>query len=166
MRSKYLLVFFIFGLSCSAVYAQTFQFEEEIKPRVKAPAGILKLLGKEPNVADCLKDNKLDPVWFEVARIDLNGDKFADYVVKEIGDERCYLAGANIVTWLVFKGSARGFEKVFHEASFSWSLDSKKKTNGFRNIETDSFTAVKEITGWWVFNGKKYKFLRSRVRKL
>jgi len=125
----------------------------------------LKLLSKEPNIAECLKDNKLDQAWFEVAKVDLNGDKFPDYVVKEMGDERCLLAGANIVTFLVFKGSAVGFAKVFGEASFSVNLD-KKKTNGFRNIETDSFTAVKEITGWWAFDGKKYKFLRSRVRKL
>ncbi len=84
MGSKYLLALFIFVLFSGAVSAQIFDSGKDLRKPVKIPAGILSRLKKTGQVKSCLQngEEKFSASWFRAARINLNNDRLADYVVK------------------------------------------------------------------------------------
>jgi len=167
MVSKYLAVFIMLIFFFSAAKAQTFDTEKDIKNRAKIPAGILKLLGKSAAVGECLgrgdleSADKLSASWFQAARVNLNNDKFADYVVKS--DKDC-LYGPRAATWWIFRGSPKGFIEVFEDSVLLLSLK-KTKTAGFYDIQTET-TMVNIIRNTWTFDGRKYKLKRTKIVKV
>ena len=101
VRTKYLsALFFLVLFSGAAANAQTFDSEKDIRNPVKLPAGILKILRDTRLVAECVEQGEPNASWFRAAKIDLNGDKFADYVVKSNKD--C-LNGPRAAGWWRFR---------------------------------------------------------------
>jgi hypothetical protein len=164
MGSKYLPVFLMLILFFSAVKAQTFDSEKDIKNPVKIPAGILNLLKKAKAVEECVQSgdlgvgDKLEASWFRAARVDLNNDKLADYVVKS---NRSCLDGPRAATWWIFRGSAKGFAKVFEDSVLSLTIK-KTKTAGFYDLQTET-TMMNIIRNTWTFDGRKYKLRHTKI---
>jgi hypothetical protein len=164
MSSKYLLALFIFILFSVAVNAQTFDSEKDIRKPVKIPAGILSLLEKTGQVKSCLQnDGSGEPAefsasWFQAARIDLNNDRSADYVVRNTKD--C-LNGPRAASWWIFRGSAKGFRQVFDDSVLLLTIK-RTKTAGFYDIETET-TMMNIIRNRWKFDGRKYKLSKTKI---
>jgi hypothetical protein len=164
MVAKYLPVIFIFVFFIHAGNAQTFQTEEDIKHPAKLPAGVLKLLKKTKAVEECVNSGKLeaghqlDASWFQAAKVNLNDDKFADYVVKN--NEAC-LNGPRAASWWIFKGSRKGFTEVFEDSVLLLSIK-KTRTAGFYDIQTET-TMMNIIRNTWTFDGRKYKLKRTKI---
>lgn len=167
MGSKYLLAIFIFVLFSGAANAQTFDSEKDIRKPVKIPAGILHILKKTKAVEECINSEELETVkgldasWFQAAKVDLNNDKFADYVVK---NTKACLNGPRAASWWIFKGSPRGFTQIFEDSVLSLSIK-KTKTAGFHDIQTET-TMMNIIRNTWTFDGRKYKLRRTKIVKV
>jgi hypothetical protein len=163
MGPKYLLVIFIFVLFSSAASAQTFDSEKDIKHPVKTPAGILNLLKKTGLVQGCMEtsEEKFSASWFQAVIVDLNNDGHADYIIQNKKD--C-LNGPRAASWWIFKGSAKGFVKVFDDSVLLLTLK-KTKTAGFRDIETET-TMVDIIRNQWKYNGRKYLLKSTKIIKV
>jgi hypothetical protein len=153
---------FIVLLFLNAVSAQTFDSETDIKNPAKIPAGVLKLLRQTKQVRECVEnggtDEKFDASWFQAARVDLNGDRFTDYVVRNSKD--C-LNGPRAATFWIFKTNARNFTQVFEDSVLTLGIK-KTRTKGFRDIETET-TMVNIIRNRWKFNGRKYKLTSTKI---
>ena len=163
MGSKYLLVIFIIVLFSGAAGAQTFDSEKDIRKPVKIPAGILSQLKKTGLVQGCMEtsEEKFGASWFQAARVNLNNDGIADYVVKNKKD--C-VNGPRAASWWIFKGSARGFVNVFADSVLSLSIK-KTKTAGFYDIQTET-TMMNIIRNTWTFDGRKYKLTKTKIVKV
>ena len=167
MGSKYLPVVFIFVLFFSAAKAQTFDSEKDIKKPVKIPAGILSLLKKAEAVKECLQrgefdtGERFDASWFRAAKVNLNDDKFADYVVK---NNKACLNGPRAASWWIFSGSSRGFKQIFEDSVLLLSIK-KTRTAGFHDIQTET-TMVNIIRNQWKFDDRKYKLKSTKIIKV
>jgi hypothetical protein len=156
----------LFLVSITSMDAQNFHVEEDIKNQVALPNGVLKLLRNNEYVRQgCIRNDEFKPKtdfsgkWFQAGRVDLNGDKLADYVVK--ANEGC-LRGANIGPFWIFRGTQRGYKLVLQLHELAMSVD-KNRTKGYRHIGTVSLTAVKGRAGLWVFNGSEYVLRKTRT---
>ena len=159
-----LTVFAICIASLITARAQDFQVEKDIKRQVVLPKGVLAILRRNNYVSHCFRNDEFKPPiafsgkWFQAARIDLNGDRYPDYVVKaNIG---C-LYGANIGPFWVFRGGASGFRLVLELHELGMSID-HHRVKGYRDISAFRATAVKGFESRWAFNGKRYVLRRSR----
>ncbi len=160
MGSKYLPAFFIFVLFSGAASAQTFDSEKDIGKPVKVPAGILSQLKKTGQVKSCLQNSeeKFSASWFQAARVSLSSDGRADYIVKNTKD--C-LNGPRAASWWIFKGSGRGFTRVFDDSVLLVTIK-RTKTKGFYDIETET-TMMNIIRNTWKFDGRKYKLIKTKI---
>jgi len=130
------------------------------------PAGILSLLKKSKVSEQCVQSgdletaNGLKAAWFQAAKIDLNNDKLADYVVQ--GNKSC-LDGPRATTFWVFRGRAKGFDNVWEISALMISINKKKKTNGLYNFDEFETLIGKEVENVWVFNGRKYVLKKTKM---
>jgi hypothetical protein len=154
----------LFGvfLVCNIVKAQSFDSEKEISHPVKIPAGILKQLRETQTVKSCFENgesvDEFGEKWFRAAKVDLNGDKVADYLVKS--DKGC-LYGPRAATYWLFLGNSNGFKSIFG-GSVRMLTILKTKTAGLRDLQTDTtLMDINRIT--WKFDGKKYRAARSKT---
>ena len=154
-----MLFFVFFGVG----KAQTFQSEEDIKHPVKMPLGILRLLKKTEQVASCVRSEelesaaKLDRSWFQAATVKLNGDRFTDYVVKNV--HPC-LNGPRAASWWIFRGGPKGFVMVMEETVLTLTIK-KTKTAGFRDIQTET-AMMRIIRNQWKYDSRKYKLKSTK----
>ena len=166
MGAKFLLITFTFLFFVNAAGAQNFLSEKDIKHPVKMPAGILSLLKKSKVIEQCVQSGDLKTAsglkasWFQAARVDLNGDKIADYVVQ--GNKGC-LDGPRATTFWVFKGRAKGFDNVWEISALMIGVNKKKKTNGLYNFDEFETLIGKEVENVWVFNGRKYVLKKTKM---
>jgi hypothetical protein len=142
--------------------AQSFDSETDIKNPAKIPAGVLNLLERTEQVKECAQNGeeheKFSASWFQAARIDLNGDGRADYLVKN--NKGC-LNGPRAATFWIFRASARGFTEVFEDSVLLVSIE-KRKTLGFRDIVTET-TMMNIIRNRWKFDGRKYRLKSTKI---
>jgi hypothetical protein len=169
----------IFGcLFASAVFGQTnnrdrprakrvkeqisFSSEGNILNRVKLPKDILEQLSDYDNgqLKECQNGNwrKADiNDHFAASKININGDKQQDLIVQ--AQTTCFMGAHNTTFWIFARVGQRlspGYELVFDlRADFLSIL--KTSTNGYRDIETASHTAVELYTTKWKFDGQKYQ---------
>jgi hypothetical protein len=161
MVRKLLLV--LFGLLfLNTARAQSFDSETDIENPAKIPAGVLRLLGQTREVRECVENGgtvgKFDASWFQASRVDLNGDRSADYLVKNSKD--C-LNGPRAAMFWIFRANGKSFTQVFEDSVLTLRIK-KNRTNGFRDIQTET-TMVKVIRNRWKFNGRKYKLTSTKI---
>jgi hypothetical protein len=142
--------------------AQAFSSEDDIKNPAKIPAGVLKLLGQTKQVRECIEnggtDEKFGASWFQAARVDLNGDRLTDYVVRNT--KNC-LNGPRAATFWIFRANGRGFIQVFEDSVLTLSIK-KTRTAGFRDIGTET-TMMNIIRNRWKFDGRKYRLRSTKI---
>lgn len=143
-------------------YSQVFGSEDDIKHTAKIPAGVLKLLGQTNQVRECVENGganeKFDASWFQAAKVDLNGDRLTDYVVRNRKD--C-LNGPRAATFWIFRANAKSFTLIFEDSVLTLSIK-RKRTNGFRDIETET-TMMNIIRNRWKFDGRKYRLRSTKI---
>jgi hypothetical protein len=162
LSDRTVLLAFIILLFLNTISAQIFDSETDIKNPSKIPAGVLRLLRQTKQVSECVEnggtDEKFDASWFQAARVDLNGDRFTDYVVRNSKD--C-LNGPRAATFWIFRRNARNFTQVFEDSVLTLSIR-KTKTNGFRDLETET-TMMNIIRNRWKFDGRKYRLRSTKI---
>lgn len=132
-----------------------FNAEETVKNPVKMPNAVLRLLGRDERVQQCLKDGlkqKAIESWFTASAISLNEDRKFDLVVKP---ENSCLFGANIVPFWIFRATKSGYELVLKTHTLGLSI-LRSKNNGYRDVEADAATAAMIYGVAYKFNGKRY----------
>jgi hypothetical protein len=169
MWKRYLPVIFTFVLFTGATNAQAFLSEKDIKHPVKMPAGILSSLKKSKVVKQCVESgdvenvNQIKPSWFQVAKVNLNNDRVADYVVQ--GDKPC-LDGPRATTFWVFKGRAKGFDNVWEISALMISVNKKKMTRGLYDFDEFETLIGNAVENLWTFNGRKYVLKKTKLTEI
>jgi len=139
-----------------------FGSETEINNKVKVPGDVLEQLGEYENgrLKECQSGNwaeKNQSDHFAASRININGDKQSDLIVQ--AQTLCFMGAHNTTFWIFTEIGQRlspGYELAFDtRADFLRVL--KTSTNGYRDIETASHTAVELFTTLWKFDGQKYQ---------
>jgi hypothetical protein len=130
---------------------------------VVVPEDVLQILRKTNYVLTCLKERQapsdIPASWFVGSRIHLDGPDEPDLVV--LPANGCLL-GANVAPFWVFRRTARGFELVL-EISVHDLRVLKGRSNGYRDIETWSSTAVTHTTLHFKFNGRRYELTQKKT---
>src|SRR6185369_4124463 len=96
--------------------------------------------------------------WFRAVKVDLTGRGSVDYLVKS--HKEC-LYGPRAATFWIFKRDGRGFRQVFTDSVIDLTIE-RRKTLGFRNIQTDT-TMVNIIRNTWKYNGRVYKLVHTKI---
>jgi hypothetical protein len=152
-----------------AVKEQTlFGSEEDVKHKINIPKDVLEQLGEYDNrrLEQCQqgdwRESKITN-HFAATKISLNDDKLSDMVVQ--AQTLCFMGAHNTTFWIFTDVGQRlspGYELVFDKrADFLEVL--KTTTNGYRDIETGSHTAVEMYTAKWKFDGQKYQPRECKV---
>ena len=100
---------------------------------------------------------------FAATKINLNGDKQSDLIVQ--AQTICFMGAHNTKFWIFTDVGQRlspGYELVF-DMSADFLAVLKTATNGYRDIETGSHTAVEIYTTNWKFDGQKYQPRECKV---
>jgi hypothetical protein len=157
---SFIAVTMLFGGSAEA---QRFESEDELRSTVTLPADVFQTLSalKQTRECEASSGGKVSRKWFKATRIDLNGDKFGDLLVKS--EEPC-MHGPRAANWWIFAGSPNGNRKVFEDTVTAVVLAKKKKT-GFRDIRTDN-VMMEIYRNTWKYDGRRYKLIRTARVKL
>jgi hypothetical protein len=98
------------------------------------------------------------PKYFAASAININSDNERDVFV-QAGERFCFQGAHNTHFWIFGKLGLRldpGYELLFSiQADFLEIL--KTSTNGYRDIRSDSHTAVELYSTIWRFDGSKYQ---------
>ncbi len=147
----------------------SFGSEGEIKNAVKIPKNVLEQLAEydDGRLKQCQSDEFSRQTniakHFAATKINLNGDKQLDLIVQ--AQTSCFMGAHNTTFWIFTEVEQRlspGHDLVFSiAADFMGVL--KTSTNGYRDIETASHTALELYTTVWKFDGSKYE---ARVCKI
>lgn len=141
----------------------SFGSETPIKRRVKLPKDVLEQLAsfddgyvercqesefsREPNISN----------HFAASPININNDRQQDLLVQ--AQTLCFMGAHNTTFWMFAKVEQRllpGYDLVFTlRADFLSVL--KTSTNGYRDLETASHTALELYSTVWKFDGQKYQ---------
>lgn len=147
-------------------------------PRVtrptRIPDGILQILRKNEYVLSCFEflrrendaPNEVPSSWFIGSRIHLDGPNEIDFVVqpRDLNESpsanRC-LYGARVVPFWVFRKVPKGFDLVLqvHEHDL---MVLNTRSNGYRDIETWSSTAITQTTLIYKFDGNQYRLASKK----
>ena len=154
-----------------AVYKEqtSFSSEEKVSRPVKLPQSILKQLAEydDGQLGKCQQDKSMRrpgiASHFTASKIDLDGDKRPDLLVQ--AQTSCFMGAHNTTFW-IFTGkgtdAAPAYELVF-DIAVDFLNVLKTSTNGYRDIETASHTAVELYTIEWKFDGQKYQKSECRI---
>lgn len=178
IRPPFFIILAIFALLETSVQAQTnksksaatrtkeqtsFSSEGKISKPVKLPSEVLEQLAQydEGQLTKCQQDEftRRPSVaeHFAAAPINLDGDQRADLIVQ--AQTPCFMGAHNTTFWMFTDSGAK--PNVNYKMTFDITADFltilKTSSNGFRDIETSSHTAVELYTIRWKFDGKKYR---------
>jgi hypothetical protein len=146
----------------------TFGSESAFKYKVALPADVLQQLGeydggrlKQCQSGDWAEANIKN--HFAATKVNLNGDKQLDLVVQ--AQTTCFMGAHNTTFWLFTDVGQRLSPE--YELAFDISADYlavlKTSTNGYRDIETGSHTAIEMYTTNWKFDGQKYQQRECKI---
>ncbi|HEY2858415.1 MAG TPA: hypothetical protein VGJ21_08365 [Terracidiphilus sp.] len=136
--------------------------DEEVKKPVAVPDDVLSLLIADDLVREAMEDSeppvKVPPQgWFSASRIHLGATEEEDLIIEARGP----LVGANIDTfWIILRTPKRPV--LVLTASAHDLMVKKSRSNGYRDIELFSATAVECSTTVLKFDGKKYNVSRLK----
>jgi FG-GAP repeat len=143
-----------------------FNAEMPINNPVTIPEDVLNVLRDDRRNQSCLapqQTNKQIPAtWFVGSAVDLNGDGQPDLLVTAANT--C-LFGANVNPFWVFMKTPQGNRLVLKLSSLQVEF-LHEKTNGSRDIRSDSATAREVLTTIYRFNGTQYQASRSWRQKI
>lgn len=161
-------------LVCSTTFGQrrrvsqvkeqvSFGSEVAIKNPVKIPKNVLEkpIEYDDGRLKRCQSDEFSRQInianHFAASRINLNGDSQVDVIVQ--AQTSCFMGAHSTTFWVFTEVEQRlspGHDLVFSIASDFMKV-SRLSTNGYRDIETASHTAVELYTTVWKFDGSKYE---------
>lgn len=135
--------------------------DEGVKNPIPVPAAVLSLLALEDRVKTSMEDNDTPPSippqeWFSASVIHLGSSQEADLIVQAKGP----LVGANIDTFWVILQTSKG-PVVALTAPVHDLMVRRTRSNGYRDIEVFSATAIECSTTVLRFDGTKYEVFRS-----
>ena len=170
-------VIFLCLAMCGASFAQSkhshspeqlaFSAEDDaVKKPIAVPRDILAMLTKDKMVLRELENENLAPdkmplSWFSASAVHLNNSNKTDFIVMARGP----LAGGNVVTFWVFRGTAHGDELVLTAPTHNLIVKNAR-WNGYRDIELASMSAVKVSTVVCRFDGHRYKEYKSKLEDI
>ena len=132
--------------------------EKRVAIPAKLPNEVIQLLRSDEDCQRCFEggtEGEIPPVWlkaFEASEIDLNGDRLQDLIV--LPTDGC-LFGANIAPFWVFLRTPKGYKMALNV--YAHNLDVlKTRTNGYRDLESTSASAVEVFSTLFMFDGKQY----------
>lgn len=162
---------------CGALTAQNTRFhsleqsvfsaeDDAVKKPVAIPDDVLAILVKDEMVSRALEDEnlaaeKIPLSWFSASTIHLSKSRETDFVVMARGP----LAGGNVVTFWVFRGTPHGHELVL-AAPMHDLIVKNTRWNGYRDVELASMSAVKISTVLCRFDGKRYVKYKSKTEDI
>ena len=147
----------------------SFSSEGKISNRVKLPANILKQLSDYDSgrLAQCQQDEYTRKSniaeHFAASQININRDGRTDLIVQ--AQSPCFMGAHNTTFWLFINANQKSGGK--YQMVFDISVDFlkilKTASNGYRDIETASHTAVELYTIKWKYDGQKYQKSECRL---
>ena len=173
---KWFVVLLILLLACGATAQNkhphfseqlTFSAEDDtVKKPVAIPQDVLAILVKDKMVSrelenESLPAEKIPLAWFSASAIHLSNSRRTDFVVMVRGP----LAGGNVVTFWVFRGTPHGHELVLTAPMHNLTVKDTR-WNGYRDIELASMSAVKVAKVLCRFDGKQYKEYESKLEDI
>jgi hypothetical protein len=174
IEGKIILLLVIASLMCPFTYGQrrrtrqakeqtSFGSETPITRPVKLPKDVLEQLSEfdDGRLKQCQKSEfgrESDITkHFAASAVNINNDGQQDLIVQ--AQTLCFMGAHNTTFWVFAKVEQRlfpGYDLIFAErADFLGVL--KTSTNGYRDIETASHTALELYTTTWKFDGQKYQ---------
>jgi len=139
------------------------EYDTVVHP-VPLPESVLQILRNDRHVSLAMKGNDIPPdrlppkEWFAASEIHLGRPVERDLVVMGVNG----LRGANVNTFWVFRKTAERYELVLHVAVHDLkALESK--SNGYRDIQTWSSTAVTHTTLLFKFDGRQYQLAEKKT---
>jgi len=172
-------VFFLFAslAICGALSAQdkhshsaeqsVFSAEDDaVKKPAAIPEDVLAILAKDGMVSRTREDEnlpaeKIPRSWFSASAIHLSKSGKTDFVVMAKGP----LAGGNVVTFWIFRGTAHGHELVLTAPMHDLVVRHSRR-NGYRDVELTSMSAVKISSVLCRFDGKRYARYKSKIEDI
>jgi hypothetical protein len=118
--------------------------DERVQHPIKIPESVLAIIDEDENM-------------LSASEVHLAGPSEKDIVVMAVGS----LRGANITSFWVFRPTDRGFEMLL-DAPAHDLIVKNSRSNGYRDIELLSATAVVVSTVIVRFDGKKYQTYKTR----
>ncbi len=148
----------------AVVVQTTFGTETPIRRPVRLSRDVVRqILASDPDgVQTCIEHAGESAA--EIARglvgssIDINGDGVLD-LVAQAASSRCFMGAHSTTFWVFSKAETRlapGYDLTLTSGA-DYLAVLRKKTNGFRDIETGNHTAVEMYTTVWKFDGEKYQ---------
>jgi hypothetical protein len=140
--------------------------EETVTQPVSIPQDVLRILEGDRDVAESLKEQKLQPEqlpssWFLASKVHLHGTEQSDLVVISSGP----LMGANVVKFWVFGRTPHGFELLLAVPAHDLIIKNSR-WQGYRTIEAAAMTASTISTVLFRFNGSVYERYRTSSEKI
>jgi hypothetical protein len=140
--------------------------EDTVKKPVAIPQDVLAILATDEMVRNELENEslpteKIPASWFAASAIHLSNSRETDFVVMARGP----LAGGNVVTFWVFRGTPHGHELIM-TAPMHDLIVKNTHWKGYRDIELLSASAVKISTVLCRFDGRKYKEYKSKLEDI
>jgi len=140
--------------------------DDAVKKPVAIPQDVLAILVKDKMVSRELENEnlpaeKIPLSWFSASAIHLSNSNKTDFVVMARGP----LAGGNVVTFWVFRGTPHGHELVL-TAPMHDLIVKNTRWNGYRDVEFASMSAAKISTVLCRFDGKQYKEYKSKLENI
>ena len=138
---------------------QSFAVEQKLPKLVNLPDGIYKILLKNNDINDILNKAKGEGIsakaikkqFFQAAKVNINDDRLTDLLVKG----QSYLQGMNTTHFWIFKNTKTGYILVFETVTFGLKI-LKKKSKGYRIIESALPGGDKAFFNYFRFDGQKY----------
>jgi hypothetical protein len=131
--------------------------DDSVNHPVPLPPSVLAALSHDPDIgvklkAESLIPDKLPASWFVVSEIHLGGPSERDLVVVGVGPVR----GANVTTFWLFRPGNADYELLLKAPALGLEIKNSR-TNGYRNIELVSATAVEVSKLECTFRGGAYQ---------
>jgi hypothetical protein len=130
--------------------------DETVTSPASIPSEVIPLLAQDSEVKAAVVDEHIatDAVptsWFLATEIHLGKPSEKDLIVISKGP----LIGANVTTFWIFRPTNRGYELLLMAPAHTLVIN-EARTNGYRNIELASSTAVAVSNVLCRFRGGKY----------
>jgi hypothetical protein len=140
--------------------------DDAVKKPAAIPEDVLAILAKDEMVSRTLEDEnlpaeKIPMSWFSASAIHLSKSGKTDFVVMAKGP----LAGGNVVTFWIFRGTGHGHELVLTAPMHDLVVRHSRR-NGYRDVELTSMSAVKISSVLCRFDGKQYARYKSKVEDI
>jgi hypothetical protein len=167
MKLTAVVVLMVLTLPCKAQTAKASRSEqthfsaedESVQHPVEIPEAVLAIISKDESTRNTLEvegKSQLPKNWLSASEVHLAESNEQDIVVMAVG----LLRGANITTFWLFRPARGGYEMLL-DAPVHDLIIKNSRSNGYRDIELLSATAVTVSTVILRFDGKAYQIYKK-----